>query len=75
MTALLKLQSSRVIQSLETDRLRKIMVWKDLFESFWVWIVDVKISSDQGDVGEGASESKNILRSFKEILVGWSGSS
>ena len=50
------------------------MIWQDLFERFWIWVVgihvDVKISSDQGGVGEGADQRKKILKIFKEIFGG-----
>ena len=32
--------------------------------------MDVKISSDQGGVGEGADQRKKILKIFKEIFGG-----
>ena len=60
--------------SWKTHMLSKIMIWQDFFECFWIWVVgihvDVKISSDQAGVWEGADQRKKILKISKEILDG-----
>ena len=58
--------------SWESDMLSKIMIWQDFFERFWVRVVgihvDVKISSDNGGVGEGAYQRNKIMKILKEIF-------